>query len=129
MNFIYSDGGRSLYYKARNIGDCVTRAICNATGLDYKVVYRDLCKLAGGTVRNGTPPKTYKKYLSNLGWRWVPCMSIGSGCQVHIADLPMGTYIVRLSKHLTCVQDGVVFDTYDCTREGNRCVYGYWVKA
>lgn len=36
MKFHYSDGGRSNYFKATNVGDCVTRAICNATGKDYK---------------------------------------------------------------------------------------------
>ena len=46
MNFIYDDGGRSKYFKGQNVGDCVTRAICNATGLDYKKVYDDLNKLA-----------------------------------------------------------------------------------
>ncbi len=25
--------------------------------------------------------------------------------------------------------DGVVHDTYDCTRNGTRCVYGYWTLA
>ena len=39
MEFIYSDGGRSKYFKAEHVGDCVTRAICNATGMDYKEVY------------------------------------------------------------------------------------------
>ena len=132
MRFVYCDGGRSLYFKAKNVGDCVSRAIANATGLDYKQVYKDLTKLAGGSVRNGTPPKAYKKYLDSLGWKWVACSGIGTGCQVHLceSELPKGkTLIVRLSKHLTCVKDGVLYDTYDCTRDGSRCVYGYWVKA
>jgi hypothetical protein len=33
MKFIYSDGGRSKYFKG-TAGDCVVRAICNATGKD-----------------------------------------------------------------------------------------------
>lgn len=37
MKFHYSDGGRSNYFKATNVGDCVTRAICNATGITEKV--------------------------------------------------------------------------------------------
>lgn len=32
------------------------------------------------------------------------------------------------SKHLTCVKDRVLYDTYDCSRDGTRCVYGYWSK-
>ena len=43
-------------------------------------------------------------------------------------ELPSGELIVALSKHLTCVKDGVLYDTYDCSRGGDRCVYGYWRK-
>ena len=39
MQFVYSTGGREKYYNAIKVGDCVTRAICNATGKDYKEVY------------------------------------------------------------------------------------------
>ena len=46
MKFIYSDGGRSNYFKAEHVGDCCVRAIANATGLDYKVVYDGINTLA-----------------------------------------------------------------------------------
>ena len=39
MELIYSTGGREKYYNVISVGDCVTRAICNATGMDYKEVY------------------------------------------------------------------------------------------
>ena len=61
MKFKYSDGGRSKYYKATNVGDCCVRAICNATGKDYKEVYNELKKLNKGvSCRNGTPKKVWK---------------------------------------------------------------------
>lgn len=131
MKFIYDDGGRSKYFKASGVGDCAVRAIAIATGIDYKEVYNDLKKLNGGkSCRNGTPKKVDKKYLTQLGWIWTPCMEIGSGCQTHLSssELPSGTLIVAVSKHLTCVKDGVIYDTYDCSRGGDRCVYGYWRK-
>ena len=43
-------------------------------------------------------------------------------------ELPNGIVICRLSRHLTTVIDGVIFDTYDCSRDGTRMVYGYWTK-
>lgn len=130
MEFIYSDGGRSNYFKGENVGDCVTRAICNATGKDYKEVYDALSKLAGKSVRNGTPKSITRKYLAKLGWKWYACMGIGTGCTTHLDknELPNGILIVSVSKHLTCVKDGVLYDTYDCSRGGSRCVYGYFVK-
>ncbi len=30
-------------------------------------------------------------------------------------------------RHYTAVIDGVINDTHDPSREGTRCVYGYWV--
>lgn len=139
MNFIYNDGGRSNYFKKENVGDCVVRAICNATGKDYKEVYDAINVMAKSeritkrkhdksSARNGVYKETWKKYLESLGWKWHSCMSIGSGCTTHLRsdELPKGTIIVQVSKHLTCVKDGVLYDTYDCSRNGTRCVYGYF---
>ena len=141
MRFVYDDGGRSKYFRAKNVGDCVTRAICNATGMDYKEVYDRLKELAEkeritkhnkkkSSVRDGVNPNTTKKFMKEIGWKWVPCMTIGSGCKTHLRDgeIPMGNLVLRLSSHLTCVKDGVLYDTYDCSRDGTRCVYGYWTK-
>lgn len=131
MRFVYCDGGRSKYFQAKNVGDCAIRAVAIATGTDYKVVYDEFKKLNGGkSCRNGTPKKVDKQYLKNNGWIWHPTMLIGQGCSVHLneKELPKGTLIVSVSKHLTCVKDGVIYDTYDCSRDGSRCVYGYWTK-
>lgn len=131
MKFVYDDGGRSKYFKATDVGDCAIRAITNATGIDYLKVYNDLKELNGGkSCRNGTPKKVDKAYIQSLGWKWKPTMLVGKGCKVHLREdeLPSGTLIVQVSKHLTCVKDGVLYDTYDCSRDGTRCVYGYWYK-
>ena len=139
MKFVFSDGGRSNYFKGTT-GDCVCRAICNATGKDYKEIY-DLInqiskrekkgsrKRGKSNARTGVYRYTEKEIIENvLGWEWNPTMSIGSGCTTHLNsdELPSGTLIVAVSRHLTCVKDGVLYDIYDCSRDGRRCVYGYW---
>lgn len=55
-------------------------------------------------------------------------MGVGTGCKVHLraAELPKGRLIVRVSRHLVAVLDGMIHDTHDCSRDGTRCVYGYW---
>ena len=140
MKFVYSDGGRYRYFKKSNVDDCVVRAICNATDKDYLEVYNAINKLAKSerigkrkkgisSARNGVYKQTYKKYIEEiLGWEWHTAMEIGSGCTMHMTneELPEGTLIVKLSGHLTCVRDDMLYDTYDCTRDGRRCVYGYW---
>ena len=132
MKFVFNDGGRSNYFKADNVGDCGVRAVANATGLDYKKVYDDLKSLnKGKSCRDGTPRKVMAKYMEQLGWKWTPTMGIGTGCKVHLREdeLPKGNLVLSLSGHFSCVRDGVLYDTYDCSRGGTRCVYGYWRES
>lgn len=58
-------------------------------------------------------------------------MLIGQGCRVHLrqGELPHGRLVVSVSKHLTAVIDGVIYDTHDPSRGGMRCVYGYYAHA
>lgn len=142
MKFIYSDGGRSNYFKGTSgVGDCAVRAICNATGKDYLEVYNAINEIAKGerhgsrkrgvsNARTGVYIGTMKKYLASIGWKWVATMQIGSGCQTHLdeRELPNGTLILNVSRHFTCVKEGVIYDTFNPSRGGTRCVYGYWHK-
>ena len=135
MKFVYSEGGRSKYYDAIKVWDCVTRAICNATGKDYKEVYDLINSYASSekrtnksTARNWVSKGITYIVLTDMRWIWVPTMFIGRGCQVHLNEneLPNGIIIVSVSKHLVCVKDGVLYDTFNCTRGGRRSVYGYY---
>ena len=137
----YNDGGRAAAGFKGDTGDCVCRAIAIATGDSYQHVYDMLNYLAaserprarGGqrhSARLGMPRRLYDRYLRSLGWTWTPTMHIGQGCTVHLRaeELPSGRLIVRLSRHLAAVVDGVVHDTEDPSRSGTRCVYGYYSK-
>ena len=85
--------------------------------------------LINQTPRNGIPKKAVKDIMNYYGFDWVPTMTMGSGCQVHLREdeLPGGTIICSLSGHVVCIIDGVIHDTFDPQRDGNRCVYGYWI--
>lgn len=127
--FVYNDGGRSKYFRATCVGDCVVRAAAIASGRDYKEVYDLAKKIAKGTPRNGLSKTHTKRLMETLGGKWQPTMTIGSGCKVHMKDgeLPMGKIVCSLSHHVVAVINGVVNDTYEDDRCGTRCVYGYWV--
>ena len=141
MDFVFHDGGRAAAgYKGMS-GDCVTRSIAIATGKTYQDVYDALNQRAQAertgkrkkkrsNSRTGVFRRTYQHYLESLGWRWTSTMSIGSGCQVHLraSELPTGSLIVKVSRHLTAVIDGVLYDTHNCSRGGMRCVYGYFSR-
>lgn len=137
MKFNYNDGGRSKYFKG-DARDCVTRAIAIANNMDYKEVYdlvASYVKKVTGTksARNGVPKKVTRKILEDLGWTWIPVMKIGSGCELHLNEDELEhfndtTIIVQVSKHVCCIKEGVMQDTFNCSRDGNRCVYGYYIK-
>jgi hypothetical protein len=141
MQYLYSDGGRAAAGFKGSAGDCVTRAIAIATGRPYLEVYDAINEIAKGerpragqrrsSARDaGVKKYTRRKYLKGLGWRWIPTMTIGSGCRVHLRadELPSGRLIVEVSRHVCAVIDGILHDTYDPAREGSRCVYGYWIS-
>jgi hypothetical protein len=141
MQFIHNDGGRAAAGYKGSAGDCCARAFAIASGRDYKEVYDIINGLAGrergglrkrgiSSARSGVHKATAHKlaYELNSRVRWVPCMTIGSGCKVHMKDgeLPNGRLVVSLSKHYAAVIDGVLHDTFEENRGGTRCVYGYW---
>lgn len=148
MTYVETDGGREAAGFTGTTGDCVTRAIAIATGLPYREVYdaihertlsnrRLMAKLElryGAQARRHASPRTgvsrdvYQPYLESLGWEWVPVMSIGSGCTMHLREdeVPGGRIIARLSRHVCAVIDGMVHDTHDPSRGGTRAVYGYF---
>ena len=152
MEFNYNDGGRSGYFKAKDVGDCVTRAIAIAMEKDYKEVYDELNRMSkaerskrrrSGSSRDGICKSVWKKYMKSAGWIYVPTCEFGSHAKkLKLVDgaLPRkGRFIVQLSRHLTALIDGVINDTYDCSRRqytdwatgmtvtnDERCVYGYW---
>jgi hypothetical protein len=84
----------------------------------------------GASPRNGNHRNVFHDYILGLGFEWVPTMKVGAGCQVHLRsdELPAGVLIVKVSKHLTAIINGVIHDTHDPSRGGNRCVYGYYIK-
>ena len=135
----YDDGGRAAAGYRGVTGDCATRAVAIASGLPYQVVYDRIIALSRlerrgkrkrgiSHPRVGVYPNTMRKLIAELGGVWTPTMQVGSGCQVHVRmhELPPGRLVLRLSKHFSAVVDGVLLDTFDPSRDGDRCVYGFW---
>jgi hypothetical protein len=105
MRIVLDDGGRAAAGFEGRAGDCVTRSIAIVAELPYREVYDALsagCREQRVTkrtrrrvsARNGvnTNRKWFREYMAALGFRWVPTMQVGKGCQVHLADgeLPAG---------------------------------------
>ena len=141
MRWIQDDGGRSAAGYSGNTQDCVCRAIAIATERPYQEIYDLIIEFSGNErksknrkakshPRTGVHKNTVRKLMMHLGWKWVPTMFVGKGCHVHLCkeELPKGRLVVSLSRHECAIINGIIYDTHDPSREGNRCVYGYYVK-
>ena len=142
MKFIFNDGGRAAAGYKGFAEDCVCRSIAIVTGRPYQEIYDVLANGSANQRKSKRTPKKEKSashgitakrkwftdYMESLGLVWVPTMSIGKGCTVHLKanELPTGKLIVNVSKHFTAVIDGVIHDTHDPSRSETRCVYGYY---
>lgn len=148
--YIYNDGGREAAGHSGKANDCVCRAISIAAKIPYQEVYDTINtelkewerqakfkRLTFSTARSGVVHSSIKPLMEiikekfGIRMRWVPTMSIGSGCTVHLRpyELPKGRLICSVSRHYVAVINGVVHDSHDSTRNGNRCVYGYWIVS
>lgn len=145
IEHVFHDGGRAAAGFKGQTRDCVARAIAIAADLRYAEVYAQLAMgnaTGRGNLHRAAGRKTaamgidtnarwFCEYMDRLGFVWTPTMRIGSGCRVHLRadELPSGRLIVQLSRHVAAVIDGCLLDTYDCSRGGTRCVYGYWKRT
>lgn len=110
-------------------GDCVIRAICKVTGLDWYEVY-DMLSAKGRELGSfGDMKFVYEAVLKDLGFIWVSCprtkgvkaLNVETFCKQH----EHGGYILRLAHHLTAVCDGCCYDVW---YPQGYTVYGYWTK-
>lgn len=153
-NIVKTDGGRSQHFKG-TARDCVTRAIAIASGHDYIEVYDLLSEVQkewanksrskaakkareNPSARDGVFREAYHPVLTEpeygFNFEWIPLMGIGTGCTVHTRPSEVGLAVdewavLSLSGHLTAVDgEGNLYDRFDPTREGTRCVYGKYVR-
>lgn len=141
MKWTEDDGGRAAAGFRGEADDCVARAVAIASSRPYAEVYNALASGSGceratrgrrpkRSARNGIHVRRawFRRYMESLGFSWHATMGIGTGCRVHLreGELPKGRLVVSLSRHSAAVIDGVIHDTHDPSRDGTRCVYGYW---
>ena len=135
MKLIVTDGGRKdAGLRGSFTGDCVIRSIAIASDSPYKRIHNDFRRMIanglGYVPEDGilTNKPAFKRYMVESGFVWNITCRIGSRDRVHMnaAELPMGRLVLSLSKHYSCVCDHIIYDTYDCSNNGKRMVYGFW---
>lgn len=110
--------------KARNIRDCVVRAVSLAFDKDYYMAYQELTFHAL-TEKQGwlfNYPESYSGYLEKMGCIELELFKVGKR-KARVDDLhnheyfKSGTYLVQTKDHFTVVKDNHLYDTWDCGRE------------
>ena len=125
--FKKSHGGRdeivSVKYKKDLTNDCAIRAINIATAPDswtifghgYKITRDSLFTLAKLLCRMPNDDAVVEKYLNYEGIERQSPLTHHGNKKYKIGNFPLkGTYIIRCSRHWTCLKDGVIYDTWDC---------------
>jgi hypothetical protein len=138
---VHDDGGRETAGYKGLTGDCAVRSIAIATERPYQEIYdrmntfiqsyerKSRERRTRSSSRTGVYKATMRAFMDReLGWLWTPTMEIGTGCTVHVRadELPYDRLVLSLSGHYTAFINGQIRDTHDPSREGTRCVYGYW---
>ena len=100
----------------KHVGDCVTRAITLASGLPYETIQRKLWLTGELFDCDCLCRFCYEHFIEDvLGYRKVNCENLTVG---EFADkYPVGTYLIRVPEHLTCVIDNKIMDTWNCSEE------------
>lgn len=112
----------------KRVGDCAVRALCKATGLCWTGVFAALCLKAFELHDMPSANQVWGAYLRAQGFRRYilpntcpDCYTVAEFCEDH----PKGLYVLALSGHVVCVQDGDWYDSWDSGAE--TPVY-YWAK-
>lgn len=120
--YIYNDAGRSKSKRAKQSNDCTVRAFALALRMRYDDAYDTL---AAAGRRSG---RGFNLHLMTQHLNWIPLPAQKGVPRLKLEDFPVqypqGRYIVRVSKHVTTVIDGELFDTFE--PRPTKVVYGYW---
>lgn len=109
----------------RNVGDCTVRAICRATGQNWETTYWILAAVGAQLHDMPSANSVWGHYLRCIGFR-KKIASDGITVCKFANEHPNGTYILALSGHVVCIQDGILYDSWDSS---NEIVLYYWQKG
>lgn len=115
--------------KGCRVGDCVKRALCVASQIDYNEIKRELNrykKITHCEKFNNT--KNWKPYVEKVlkGEKMsFPAIAGKPRMNGHTfaKTYKKGRYILRMSKHLVACVDGYIIDEWDSR---DKCVYNAW---
>lgn len=115
-----------FYYNAnplgRHVNDCTVRAISLATGKTWDETFEELSHFAQKEAITFSEIEFINEYLSLKYPHWCKINNIKT--LKDFLDLQIkGRFLVTMSGHITCVIDGICYDTFDPSKRYIWCIY------
>lgn len=110
--------------RERHVNDCTVRAISLATDQSWDTTYRELSYYAQLQCIMPDDVTYIDDYLESNFERIYICkknsrMTVGEFAE----HCPTGIFLITMSGHITCVIDGVIYDTFD---PSDRFIWGVY---
>ncbi len=122
LELVRHDGGKQAEEVKCPVPDCAIRAVAIALELPFSY---SMGFHAG--IKGKSPREINRLFVGQAmhfcGWEWFP-----SDARMNKDELPSGRILVRTIEHYVCIEDGIMWDTYDSTRQGKRQIHEYWRK-
>ena len=123
--FKFNDGGRKAAGYTTEVDDCALRSIAIALDKNYQQLNQELTILNRKEVFSGCSISTVQFYLQKANWTYKKTPHT----YLRRPFLPDNkTIILKLSKHITVLQNGLILDISNPADGGLRKVHGYWEK-
>ena len=106
--------------RGRFTNDCVIRAISLAEDKTWNETYDELSEIAQ---RNGIILDDVQFVEPLLDSRYKRMCFKEKYVGEFMEEHPNGTYLVTMKGHITCVIDGVLYDTFDCRDRVMWCAW------
>ena len=104
----------------RSVGDCAVRAVSVVLGLDWEAAFSLLCKNA---YLMGDMPSSNAVMAATLRQKGFYRQTVPDACpdcytaEDFCEDYPHGTYVLGFGGHVAAVKDGIIYDSWDSSKE------------
>lgn len=110
-------------------GDCAVRAVCKAEGLNWLDAYDIMYKYSREVQSPMNCKVGFEHIMRSLGYTYHGVSNKKGSKRPTVdsfaKDHKGGTFILVVSNHYVCCQDGIYHDIWD---SGRKSLYGYWEK-
>lgn len=115
--------------KGRRTGDCVVRALTVALNKSYEEVFDRLVAIAKQSCYTPNDKHTYEKLLAEEGFAKAKQPRKADNTKYTVSEIRLLTnrrkVVISVANHLTVVSDGVLVDTWNCSR---KTIGNYYYK-